>query len=684
MTNLMQMLLVLLLQSTVLLLLGLLALHFTQKRGPTVQSLVGRAALAGVALLALLLPLTGHIQPVIRVPEPAPRYKVMPQGIQVAPLLNREGEEIKAKEIRMRPVGAPLAAPFDRAGDVPAPAARVLPPDPDPAFQPAAPTEIPRRPAPGGQLLVTGGFVSVSFLLFLWLGVCQGHLTRLRRTAQAVTTGPALDLLAALTSSPPLLLTHPSVQSPFLAGYRRPAIFLPDTYAADFDADALRAIFVHELAHRDRRDNLWTLAARLLSALLWPQPLLWLLARKLEHLSEDACDQAVLAAQCPPRAYADCLLFLAARPPLTPRQRTLNAGVAPFRSSIGRRISRILALQGVRPMSPITLRLRLSIAALTVAAALSGAFLVSSAPAQTQPKPALVETPELLKLHTEQRQDLQNLKVIGLALTMYERDNHYRLPDADHWMDQVTPYLNQIADYRQNRSVFYDPFQSGQKRYGYAFNRNCSRQSLAAFSSPSETVAVFDSTLETRNASDIGASLRINPAIDISPDVRVSPANSDYVFVDGHAKFFMSNLHPSFSLAGGMPSIDGNDHDILGAWISSNFGAAKTALIFSFANSVEKVSPWPGDTRKLVHFYGRYNAHPTDLKYIFTRVWVEGKPMYTIAPEKHLVDYALSEDGQTITLKDKSDIVYRRSPTYMMDANRKVFFGIEKTTVQVK
>lgn len=318
-------------------------------------------------------------------------------------------------------------------------------------------------------------------------------------------------------------------------------------------------------------------------------------------------------------------------------------------------------------MPAVTLRLRLSIAALTLAAALGGAFLVSSAPAQNppdKPKPTVL-TAQARQSLAERKQDLQNLKVISLALVMYERDNHYRFPDADQWMDQLIPYLDQIAEYHRDRSVFFDPFQPGKKHYGYALNSNCSGKSLSAFAEPNETVAVFDSTLGTRNASDTGASLRTNPALDLSPRIRVFPAGSDYGYADGHVNAFTPNVHPSFSLSRGMPSIDGNDHDILGTWVSPSLGAAETAFIFSSANIVEKVGPWPGDTRKLVHFYGRYNAHPSDLKYIFTRVWVEGKPMYTIAPEKHLVDYALSADGQTIMLKDKPALVYHRSFTYL-------------------
>jgi len=380
------MLLVLLLQSTALLSLGLLALRLTRWRGPAVQTLVGRASLASVALLVLLLPLTGHIPPVVRV-EPTPQ--------QAATLPEREGEEVQTAK---RTAGTLLAAP----SAVPAaPSPQEGQTRKEGQTRGSAPT--PRPPSPGGQALALGGFLSVSAFLLLWLGVCQRHLTRLRRASQSITTGPAATLLAELTSTPPRLLMHSSVYGPFLAGYRRPVIFLPATYAADFDTHALRAIFIHELAHRDRRDNLWTLAARLLTALLWPQPLLWLLVRRLEHISEDACDEAVLAQHCPPRAYADCLLSLASRPPLRHSQRTLNAGVAPFRSSVGRRISRILTTQGDRPMSPITLRLRLTAATLTVAAAFSGALLVSSAPAQTTAPAPFVPIPQELQRQAERK-----------------------------------------------------------------------------------------------------------------------------------------------------------------------------------------------------------------------------------------------------------------------------------------
>jgi len=388
----------LLLQSTVLLLLGLFALGFVRRRGPAVQSLVGRATLAGVGLTLLLAaPLSGHVRPLWRVTLPAvplvgigsPRLAYAPHPSYV-PLLPDAAPS------------APLSSPTPPPSTVVGAGGRSLPPAgvlPPTAVSPAppplsleSPTPAP-RPFPLRLLYPTlaAAWLLGTTLLLLWLGACQWHLSRLRREARPVTTGSAAEALAVLTPRPPRLLCHPSVQSPFLAGLRHPAIFLPAAYEAEFHPTALRAILAHELAHLARRDNAWTLAARLLCALLWPQPLLWLLCRRLEQIGEEACDQAVLAHDCPPRAYADCLLTLAERHPLGCRQRALGAGVAPFRSSLGRRIGRILD-KGTHAMSTISTRLRLTIAALTVAAALGGAFLVSSAPAQVSASPVLAST----------------------------------------------------------------------------------------------------------------------------------------------------------------------------------------------------------------------------------------------------------------------------------------------------
>jgi len=421
-------------------------------------------------------------------------------------------------------------AELDRTALPAAPLAETLP-TAHPALL-TAPTLPP--PVPGGAATCRGVgslWAAGTALLLLWLIACQWHLTRLRRQARPITSGPAADALAALSARPPVLLAHPSVRSPFLSGIRRPAIFLPTTHEADFDQTALRAILAHELAHLEHRDNAWTLAARLLSALLWPQPLLWVLCRRLDQTGEEACDLAVLAQDCPPRAYAACLLTLAERHPLGRRERALGAGVAPFRSSLGQRIGRILD-KGTHAMSTVTTRLRLTVAALAVSAALGGAFLISSAPAQSPAPTAATLTPEQQRFNAMRGQDKANLTAISGALTQCVQDHDEYLPDAAHWMDALSPYL-------KDRSVFFDPFQPGMKRYGYAFNRNCSRKSLASIGYPSEVVFVFDSTLGTRNANDTGQSLRYSDS---------TRRHTDLLLVDGRVKSTNTDAPPLFTI----------------------------------------------------------------------------------------------------------------------------------------
>ena len=288
-TTLLSIALCLLIQSTALLTLGLLAMRLAQRRGPAVQSLIGRATLAGVGLALLLAgPLTGRVQGVwhVKVGEPTPRQVAAPPETG-----GGGGAIVRFRSVNGAAAGGTAAdgAVADRAVLLPAPSTESLPVSH--LALPIAPT--PSLPVSGGAATCRGVgslWAAGTALLLLWLAACQWHLSRLRRQARPLTTGPAADTLAALTPRPPALLTHPCVRSPFLAGIRRPAIFLPTTYEADFDPTALRAILAHELAHLERRDNAWILAARLLSALLWPQPLLWVLCRRLDQTSEEACD----------------------------------------------------------------------------------------------------------------------------------------------------------------------------------------------------------------------------------------------------------------------------------------------------------------------------------------------------------------------------------------------------------
>ena len=235
MTTLLPIALGLLIQSTALLLLGLVVMRFARRHGPAVQSLIGRATLAGVALALLLAwPLAGHIRPVwrIRVGEPTPRQVAAPPetggagGKVVGESRLLDGAFSGQDPAGRIPVGR-VPAGYISAGDHSLTHPPLTAPHPIIPLNPSTTFSAP-PPVPGGAATCRGVgslWASGTALLLLWLAFCQCHFSYLRRSAHSLTSGPASETLAALTPRPPALLTHPAVRSPFLAGRAAPGYF---------------------------------------------------------------------------------------------------------------------------------------------------------------------------------------------------------------------------------------------------------------------------------------------------------------------------------------------------------------------------------------------------------------------------------------------------------------------------
>ena len=93
-------------------------------------------------------------------------------------------------------------------------------------------------------------------------------------------------------------------------GVRSPKILLP-LAATTWPDDRIRVVLAHELAHVIRRDWLSQIAAELLRALYWFNPLVWLSSRRLREESERACDDAVLETGVEAPMYATHLVEVA-------------------------------------------------------------------------------------------------------------------------------------------------------------------------------------------------------------------------------------------------------------------------------------------------------------------------------------------------------------------------------------
>ncbi len=91
---------------------------------------------------------------------------------------------------------------------------------------------------------------------------------------------------------PVRLLRSAGVRVPMALGWLRPAIILPGGEAdPEWVTESHRdAVLLHELAHLRRGDDLWNLLQRLVQILYWPHPLVWMMARTVAEVREQACD----------------------------------------------------------------------------------------------------------------------------------------------------------------------------------------------------------------------------------------------------------------------------------------------------------------------------------------------------------------------------------------------------------
>ena len=105
--------------------------------------------------------------------------------------------------------------------------------------------------------------------------------------------------------------------------------------------ERLRVVISHELAHVRRGDWGMQLAAEMLRAVFWFNPLVWIACRRLRIESELACDDDVLNAGVNGADYAGHLLELA-RVLNSPRHAWLSAPAMARPSSLEGRISAML------------------------------------------------------------------------------------------------------------------------------------------------------------------------------------------------------------------------------------------------------------------------------------------------------------------------------------------------------
>ncbi|MDQ3482854.1 MAG: HEAT repeat domain-containing protein, partial [Pseudomonadota bacterium] len=143
------------------------------------------------------------------------------------------------------------------------------------------------------------------------------------------------------------LLISDEVNSPISWGVVRPVIMIDP--AARASGSQAEAIIAHELAHVNRLDWLKLIIARVVVALFWFNPLVWVLARRSHQLREEAADDAVLNTRLATSDYADLLITAVRHSNARP---LVANGVAPSKSSISQRVAHVLDTSRPRRAAP--------------------------------------------------------------------------------------------------------------------------------------------------------------------------------------------------------------------------------------------------------------------------------------------------------------------------------------------
>ncbi len=142
------------------------------------------------------------------------------------------------------------------------------------------------------------------------------------------------------------VLMAPGLRGPAAFGILRPTIALPLRFSEELDAVKQEAMLAHELAHLAARDPAWLLVADLVTAALWWHPLIWWARRQLHAASESAADEASLVVADGPHVLASCLLELGTQLIRSRQGGWVRMAGANFRSSLGRRVQRLVQLRG--------------------------------------------------------------------------------------------------------------------------------------------------------------------------------------------------------------------------------------------------------------------------------------------------------------------------------------------------
>lgn len=189
------------------------------------------------------------------------------------------------------------------------------------------------------------------------------------------------------------VLAGSTVSSPVIWCWsRRPALLVPEDSEQFEDSVDWVDMFCHEMAHWSRLDHISGLFAELIVCIFPWHPLMWWAKRRLAGLSEQACDDWVVASSRSPADYAESLLDL------TPQgQLSFLPAVVGRKNGLESRVRRIIKDKCGKPS--------LGLCWAVVVTLIAACITIGAAFAQTRPADIDEVTEECEKLLAEEQKN---------------------------------------------------------------------------------------------------------------------------------------------------------------------------------------------------------------------------------------------------------------------------------------
>lgn len=459
-----------LIQSTLLIAFGMFAAKMLRSHGAAIQSAVLRATLVAVLacpLASWILAQTGIAGLGIELPR---------ASIVLAPGPQRDPKSLTASDSRMTRPGD-LARPGDiaRSGDLarsgtsatllsarqsqPSPAGRNAPEENTPSIEAAtlnaaqsapsasevarrnlAHTPLPRSEKQSENLLGlfyrVAGYAWICFAALLLGRMVIANLIVLRNRSVAARAEESVvsfcDHLAKLIGvASPAIHCSDHTKSPCLVGVFHPAILLP-TGSGSVGRDVL----IHELAHLRRRDCGWQMVSCLSTAVLWFQPLMWLLSRSLEQAADDVADDFVLQYGTDRAEYARQLVDFAERYQPAWSNACVGVGILSLQSSLGKRVTRILDTS-----RSLSTRTGLAVLLAIVLLGVTGTMLIGllgAGPALAQQRPSQRAADSRSASTADQAQDAGDVKRVTYRGQLLSPDGKPVLGGKIHFVSAMS------------------------------------------------------------------------------------------------------------------------------------------------------------------------------------------------------------------------------------------------------